>query len=1201
VLAVLLLNANQSVTTEQLAVALWGEDARAGAANTVQVHVSRLRKALGNTDALVTTPAGYRLDLDPGDLDADAFERGLADGRAELGAGRAEDAAAALQDALALWRGRPLDDLAYAPFAQPEIARLEDLRLSALELLFEAKLGLGRHAELVPELEALIAQHPYREGLRAQLMLALYRSDRQAEALEAYQAARAKLVDELGIEPGARLRELESAILAQDPTLAAPETRERGVGAASERGVGAAREHAGAAREREAGAAREHAGPAPQGAVEAAGGVLAARRLVTVISAGFAARLDAESLHARLDAYGAVVERHGGEIEGSVGDALVAVFGKTAVHEDDALRAVRAAIELRAEGLGTLGIESGEAFVGPARATGEVFAVAAALERSAAAGEILLGDGVHELVRHAVDVEPASGAWRLLALSDDGDRSHASPFVDRRRELDGLRAAFARTCDERACRAVTVLAPAGMGKSRLTREFIAEVEPHATVVVGRCATYGEGLAYRPLVEIVTRLAGPDPRAHLHGLLDADHPAAAQILLGAIGLADGPVQAEETFWAVRRLLERTAETKPLVVVIEDVHWAQPPLLDLLEYLPAFVTGHPVLVVCLARPDIAEIRPSWMARQPLMLGPLPADEARKLVEHAGEVVAATAARIVETAEGNPLFLEQLVAVGADGDDTPLPATIQAVLAARIARLRPDERQLLEEASVQGRSFHVGPLEHPKAAEFVALVRQELIRPERSDLPGEDAFRFAHALIREAAYRALPKQRRAELHERVARWTERWPGAPEATVGHHLAEAYRYRTELGAAGPHEQALAGEAAERLADAADAALLHGDPDAAARLLEHAAGLLEWFPAARGEVLPALSAALFEAGRIAEATRVADEAIAAAPDTRLRTRAQIERELIRLEAETGAGFEVARRLTETGLTTLAGDDHGQCRLLYLRGRTAWDAGRAGEAEAAWATAARAAERADARRELFELVGWRALAAVLGPMPVATAIERCESWRALVSGSPVATASTLNPLALLHALNGDTESAAHLLAEARAILGAVGGRTATVAHLEAWVHLTSGRPDRAEAALRADLDTATEGGGRATTAALLAQALLAQGLPDEAQELCRRAQHAAAAEDALTHVLWRSCEARILAAQQRCDDADRLAREAVTQAAKTDLLWHHGDAMLALAEVLRRCGRTDEAERATGAGRALYDRKGIATSERPGGI
>ena len=1139
VLAVLLLHANQAVSQDQLALALWGEDAPAGAGNTVQVHISRLRKALGNTDALATTPGGYRLTLDPDDLDALRFDRLVAEARGQSAA----DAAATLAQALALWRGRALEDVAYEPFAQPEIARLEDARIAAHEMRFEAQLALGAHAGVIGELEALIAEHPYREGLRAQLMLALYRADRQADALQAYQDARAKLVDELGIEPGERLRELERAILAQDPGLAPPEAV-----------VAAPREPV----------------VVPQ----------ASRRLVTVVSAGFAARLDAESLHSRLDAYAALVERHGGEIEGSVGDALVAVFGKTTAHEDDALRAVRAALDLRAEGLKTIGVETGEAFVGPSRVTGEVFAVAAGLERTAASDEILLGDGVHELVHHAVTAEPAGGAWRLLALAGDGDRSHRGPFVNRYAELDGLRAAFARARDERTCHAITLVGPAGMGKSRLTREFIAEVEPAATVAVGRCPTYGEGLAYRPVAEIVEQLGGSD---RIRERLAGDETAAT-ILLGAIGLADAPTQAEETFWAVRRLFEKIAEPRPLVVVVEDVHWAQPVLLDLLEYLTAFVSGHPVLLVCLARPDLGELRPTWMtprAEQSLLvLDPLPDAEAHRLVEHAGEVVAATAARIVATAEGNPLFLQQLVAVGADGEE--LPATIQAVLAARIARLDPEERALLGEASVQGRSFYVGALDDRSATRLVSLVRQELIRPDRSELPGEDAFRFAHALIREAAYRALPKQRRADVHERVARWSEDQPGAHDATVGRHLAEAYRYRTELGSAGAHEETLAGEAAERLADAADAALLRGDPDAAARLLEHAASLLEWFPAARAETLPALAATLLEAGRIDEATRVADEAIALAPDDRLRVRAEVERELIRLESD--AGTDQARQVTETGEAALADDDYGRCRLAFLRGRIGWDGGQVAAAEAAWAEAAELARRAGAQRELFELVGWRALAAALGPTPVDAAIRQCEEWRELVRTSPLATASTLNPLAALQAMKGDAERADALLAEAGAILAELGGLTAGYAHLAAWARLLTDRPDRAEAALRADLETAIDGAALATTTALLGQAVLAQGRPDEAAELSRAAARHAAAEDTLTQVLWRGVAAKV-------EEDEELAREAVALVEGTDLLWHHGAAMLDLAHVLRTRGRSDEADRAESAGHELFQRKG----------
>ena len=218
-LTVLLLRANQSVSTEQLALSLWGDDAPPGSVKTVQVHISRLRKSLGDPAALVTTAGGYQLRVRPGELDVEHFERSFEDGRQALAAGDPDGAAAALHEALALWRGPPLAEVAALPFAPSEITRLEERRLAALELRVEADLQLGRHAELIAELQHVTSEHPWRERLHGQLMLALYRSGRQADALRTYRDARRVLVDELGIEPGRPLRELETAILEQDPRL----------------------------------------------------------------------------------------------------------------------------------------------------------------------------------------------------------------------------------------------------------------------------------------------------------------------------------------------------------------------------------------------------------------------------------------------------------------------------------------------------------------------------------------------------------------------------------------------------------------------------------------------------------------------------------------------------------------------------------------------------------------------------------------------------------------------------------------------------------------------------------------------------------------------------------------------------------------------------------------------------------------------
>ena len=1116
-------------------------------------------------------------------------------------------------------------------FAQQEVARLDELRVASQELLIEAKLALGGHAELVGQIEALISENPYRERLRAHLMLALYRSDRQADALQAFQDARVKLVEELGIEPGERLRELERAVLAQDPDLAlavaAPEP-DQGIRPAE---------------------------PAPEPARPEEDAPRAARRLVSIVfadlvgSTGLAERIDPESMHNLLDRYfeacSAVIEHHGGTVEGFIGDAVVGVFGMAELHEDDALRAVRAAIELREAGRALsaeldrergveiamkLGVESGEVFVsaGARRspfAAGDAFNVASRLEGSASEGQILLGENAYELVCDVVTAERLEPlelrgreakvqAWRLLELKADdpaGLVSSGPSFVGRERELEELRGAFAQVGERRDCRAVTVVGPPGIGKSRLVQEVVAELEERATVVIGRCPSYGDGVTYRPLAEIVRQFGGPDPRERVDELL-GDDERASRLVLGAIGLSKAPAQAEETFWAVRRLLERVAAESPLVVVVEDVHWAEPTLLDLLDYLVAFSSGHPILLVCLARPEFLETRPGWVAPLPnrslLHLEPLSDAEAQALVEQAGadELGSHSAESIVEMAEGNPLFLEQLVAVGAENGRSSLPSTIQTVLAARIDHLEPGARAALEHGSVQGQAFYVGAITEfmPEedradiATHLVSLVQRQLIRRDRSDLPGEDAFRFAHALLRETAYQGLPKEWRAKLHEHVANWLDGWPDAQAETIGYHLGEAHRLLTELGRAGERERALAAAAVERLTSAAESALLRGDHPAGARLLERAESLLESDEVARAELLPTLGAALFEAGQMTEAADVLDRAIAEAPEPRLRAWAQVERELVRLEIETSVGVEHARGVAAEVMPVLEGDgdEYAQSRVWLLRGELAFNTGRVHDADEAWRQAAECASRAGQQRELFDVIGWRAFAAALGPTPVDEAITRCEAFREVVSGSPLATGFTLKPLAFLHAMKGRFEIAEDLLDQANKILCELGGLGTGVSHLEAWTSLLAGRPELAEASLREDVETLSSmadggGGTLATTTALLAQAVFAQGRFDEADELCEMTDAIAGADDVWTQVIRRGVQAKLFARRGRCDEAEALAREAVALLDATDLLLQRADAMLDLAEVHRICARPEEADRQTRNGLALYELKG----------
>ena len=865
-LAVLLLHANETLSTDALLDELWSERPPATAAKTVQVHVSRLRKALavdGRIGPIVTRDHGYRLEADPEQIDARRFERLVAEARGDLDAGEPRRAAATLEEARALWRGPPLADLAYEAFAQSETARLADLRVAATELHLEARLALGAHAEVVGELEALIAEHPYRERLRGQLMIALYRADRQAEALQAYQDARCALVDELGIEPGERLRELERAVLAQDPALALPVAQP------------------------------DRSPPAAPAAPRRA-----TRRLVSVLVAGVAPD-DPEALHALLERFAAVVGRHGGEAEGTTGDAIVGVFGLTELHEDDALRAARAALEIRDLAPVRVGLDAGEAFVAAdaRRATGEPFAAAAALQAAAADGEILAGARIADLLGASTELEggppvPSRGAElassRLLRLRTE-DRAPASAFVGRDGELAALRDAYRRAREEGALVAVTVTGPAGIGKSRLVRELLDHIGDDATIAIGRCLSYGEDVAYRPLAEIVRQLGGEEPAAGIAALLDGDEALTGSVLR-AVGLGDGaPVQADETFWAVRRLLERVATRRPLVLAVDDVHWAEPTLLDLLDYVSSFSGAHPILVLCLGRPEFVEMRPGWFApgsgRSVIALEPLTHGEALELVRDAPG-----APGIVRRAEGNPLFLEQLVAMGAD--EGALPSSIQAVLAARIERLDADERDVLERASVEGVRFHVGGSH--AASHLASLARKGLIRADRSR---PDAFRFEHALIRDAAYLGVPKERRADLHEEAAAGA-----AEDETAGHHLAEACRLLRELGRDGPRERELAASASTRLESAGEATLRRGDAPAGARLLERAAALAPGRP----ELLPRLGAALLEAGRLADADDVMTRAIQdPGADPSLRARARVERALVRLQ--TGRGRRGAGR------------------------------------------------------------------------------------------------------------------------------------------------------------------------------------------------------------------------------------------------------------------------------------------------------
>jgi class 3 adenylate cyclase len=737
------------------------------------------------------------------------------------------------------------------------------------------------------------------------------------------------------------------------------------------------------------------------------------RKIVTVVfcdvtgSTAMGESLDPESLRSVMTRYfdrmRAALERHGGTVEKFIGDAVMAVFGVPQVHEDDALRAVRAATEM-GESLAELneeferdhgvtiairtGVNTGEVVAGAGGqtiATGDAVNVAARLEQAAKPGEVLIGEETLRLVRDAVDAEPVEPlhlkgksepvvAFRLVRVGP-GVVGHArrmgSPMVGRGREAALLRQAFDRAVSDRACQMFTVLGPPGVGKSRLVEEFAGSVET-ATVLRGRCLPYGEGITFFPILEMVKDAAdladfdAPDVvQTKICTVLEGDENQAlvCQRVAQLMGVSD-IANAEETFWAIRRMFEAIARVGPLVLSFDDIHWGEATFLDLVEHVADWSRDVPILLVCMARPELLDARPAWgggkLNASTISLESLSDDECDDLIGNllgSRELSGSVRDRISEAAEGNPLFVEEMLSVlvddgklvredgrwlpAADLADVTVPSTITALLAARLDRLGGDERAVLEAASVVGKEFFLGSVREllPEdarqraPAHLMSLVRKEFVRPDRSTLPGEDMFRFRHLLIRDAAYDALPKAVRADLHERAAGWLERVAGEriaeQEEILGYHLERAHGYLAELGKPGDRSRDLGHRASEHLGAAGRRASDRGDRSAAAGLLLRAAALRDPGDRSRVRLMLAAIRYLVDLARYAEAETALDEAAAAATgDEGLEVQVAMERANLRTTTGLSVQFiEVAERAIPVLERT--GDDSGLARAWWL--------------------------------------------------------------------------------------------------------------------------------------------------------------------------------------------------------------------------------------------------------------------------------
>jgi class 3 adenylate cyclase/tetratricopeptide (TPR) repeat protein len=1013
----------------------------------------------------------------------------------------------------------------------------------------------------------------------------------------------------------------------------------------------------------------------------------ATRKVVTALFTdvrdytGLSERLDAELLREIMgrffQAAHAIIRRHGGIVTNFAGDALVAFFGVPAAHEDDAWRAVRAAVELR-EALARLnrqlgaahgeeltlrvGVNTGEVVVGDPSvregfATGTAIIVAKRLEEAAGAGEILIGRDTYRLVKDAVSAEPVhdvglkgvSAPVTAFRVSDAiptrqrrGARRLDTPLVGRDRELRLLGEAFDLAVAQRTCHLFTVLGPAGIGKTRLVMGFLDRVGSSATVLRGSCPSYGERITFWPLAEALRKVTLPEtdesPDAAVASITEAlaHEPRAAEAaahIAELIGLVEPTTPAGEGFWAVRLLLEALARERPLILVLDDLHWAKRLLVDLVEDLARWAQGAPILIVCIARQEFLQSHPTWgrgLADAAVVtLEPLPGSAAdamlaelvrpRTVPEQARE-------RIKDAAEGNPLFLEEMLTMLADEgllDEDELdpaafrvPPTIEALLRARLDQLDGDERAAIGAAAVEGDVFHLGAITRlvpdalrPRVSGLLLdLIRKDFVHPERSMFAGDQGYRFHHGLIRDTAYKATPKRIRAELHELYADWLEQRAGERLAEwneiVGYHLERAWRYRCELRLEDEHSRQLAARAGACLVAAGHRALALADMRAAAAVVSRALAVLPEDSSERRALLPDFAWALRESGRFDEAQQAVEEALAAgagADDPGLAARARVERLLTRqLVSPEGWAVETRGEVPQLLETFEQLDDQrGLAQVRSLEADTLWIQCQFGAAGRAYQRAldhARLAHDVHMEAELRMRVQ---AADVIGPTPVETGARRCEESLALGGSHLKLEAGTLLQLAVFRAMQGRFEEAREQLERAAPRVADLGTMIyfAAAAEMSAWVELLAGDAAAAERRELPGYMLLREHGEKAwlaTHAATLARIRAELGRLEEAEELTHESERDAATDDHAANIVWRQVRAKVLAA--RGDPAaEQLARGAVAIAAKTDALDLRGNALLALGEVLQSGGRLAEADGALREALGVFEQKGNIVS------
>jgi class 3 adenylate cyclase/tetratricopeptide (TPR) repeat protein len=957
------------------------------------------------------------------------------------------------------------------------------------------------------------------------------------------------------------------------------------------------------------------------------------RKLATVLfvdlvgSTELVAARDPEIVRRRVNSFfeqvSHCIARHGGIVEKFAGDAVMAAFGIPQSHEDDAERAVRAAaailesvhgLELEAR----IGVEAGEVVADESDstfATGEAVNVAARLQQAAAPGEILIGPFAHRLTIGAAETEERGEldlkgfgepllAWRLKALRDTGERvpNVAASFVGREFELELLHNTFSRVIRDKRAHLITIYGEPGVGKSRLAREFVAGVEG-ATILGGRSLSYGEGVTYWPIAEMVKVAAGiadDDPVQEAVSKLRAccGDDAVADLLALAVGVLEGiegERSQEEIAWAAREWAAELADAQPLILVFEDAHWAEEPLLELIEHLAERVKDAPLLIVCLARPELLDIRPGWgggrLRAAAMELERLAPEESEELLDALladRELSTAERRMLLEKTEGNPLFVEETTRMLLEGGTAAkrIPDTLQAIIAARIDRLPQSEKRLLQRAAVIGRIFWESAVAHlmPDLEEIEPvlddlLLRDFVTRESRSSITGERAYRFKHVLIRDVAYAGLVKSARAELHVQFTDWLRERAGEELVEIrAYHLEQAATLHEELDGAVP--PALATRAAAALEKAGRRALAREANSSARRLLVRAVELeptlQRRFLAARAaRRIADLPAQGVEMERVfAEATEAGDQRLQGLALTAL-----AENALLR-----DADLPRGRELVEQALVLLEdGKPEDRYEALTTRARIGWWLGDLDDDER-WNTKALEVARQIGRKDLEASAADELASCAIARLDLDRATKLSAEALELAdeSGNITALGWALVSRARIDALRGLLDEAATGLDRAEELFSQSGNAwaLARVHNHYGWVERRRGDLAAADRQFRDAiriLKPLEDRGTLCESQRGLAQVLVARGKIDEAERYALESRETVGPHDTISRATTRMALGIVRSAQGRDAEAEELLRDAVAVVEGKELHLIRRELLAALARFLRERGRVEDAE------------------------